>query len=205
MKVFCSERPYDLQIQLSSLCSVRVGFAFREAIRHVEDGEFAVAQAGDLGPDGEINAARLVAISAPPGQSLPPFVQEGDVLLQSRGQSFRAGVAPACAKPIIASASLLVITPTPAVLPAYLALFLNDPATQAELRRRAAGATIANLKAGEVGQIEVLLPTLDDQETIIALGESLRQSSRIEARLAELRRIQLRALLEERAERNRER
>ncbi len=49
----------------------------------------------------------------------------------------------------------------------------------------------------------MLVPSLEDQEKIVALGETLRQLSRIEVRLAELRRIELRALLEERAERNR--
>lgn len=193
-----------MRVNLNRVAAVRAGFAFREAIRHAEGGEIAVVQAGDLGPEGQIDLDGLVTIEQPSSASLPAPVGAGDVLLQSRGQSFRAGVVPPHSKPIIASASLLVIAPRPAIRPAYLAYFLNDATTQAELRRRATGATIANLKASEVGQMEVILPSLQDQETIVALGETLRQSSRLEARLAELRRIQLRALLEERAERNRE-
>jgi restriction endonuclease S subunit len=104
---------------------------------------------------------------------------------------------------MIATASVLVITPQPAIQPAFLAHFLNDPVTQTELRKVATGATIANLKKSAVEQLEVLVPALVDQEKIVALGETLRQLSRIEHRLAELRRIELRALLEERAERNR--
>jgi restriction endonuclease S subunit len=104
---------------------------------------------------------------------------------------------------MVATASVLVITPGPAVRPGYLALYLNEPTTQAELRKLATGATIANLKKSALEHLEVLVPSLEDQERIVALGDTLRQQSRIEARLAELRRIQLRALLKERAERNR--
>jgi restriction endonuclease S subunit len=104
---------------------------------------------------------------------------------------------------MIASASVLIITPKPAIQPAFLAHFLNDPVTQVELRKLATGATIANLKKSAVEQLEVLVPSLADQEKIVALGETLRQLSRLEARLAELRRIELRALLQERAGRNR--
>jgi restriction endonuclease S subunit len=104
---------------------------------------------------------------------------------------------------MVATASVLVITPGPAVRPGYLAHYLNDPITQAELRMLATGATIANLKKSVIEQFEVLVPSLEDQEKIVALGEALRHQSRIEARLAELRRIQLRSLLEGRAERNR--
>src|SRR5262249_11168519 len=124
-------------------------------------------------------------------------------LLQSRGQTYRAGLVPPHVGPMVATSSLLVITPRPIVRPGYLAHYFNDPITQAELRTRSTGATIANLKKSAIEQLELLIPPLEDQEKIVGLGETLRHQSRIEARLAELRRIQLRTLLEERAERNR--
>lgn len=182
---------------------VRSGVAFREAIRHVEGAPLMIVQAGDIGLDGVIDPAGLLRVSSAPSQGELPRLVAGDVLLQSRGQSYRAGLVPPHAGAMIATASVLIISPSPAVRPGYLVHFLNDPATQAELRTRATGATIANLKKSAVEQLPVLVPSLEDQEKIVALGETLRHQSRIEARLAELRRIQLRALLEERAERNR--
>ena len=192
-----------MKLPMSSIAKVRSGMAFREAIRHVEGAPIAIVQAGDIGADGLINPAELLRVSALPTQGELPVLASGEVLLQSRGQSYRAGVVPPHDGPMIPTASVLVITPSAAVRPGYLAHYLNDPTTQADLRARATGATIANLKKSELEQVEVLVPSLEDQEKIVALGETLRQKSRIEARLAELRRIQLRALLEERAERNR--
>lgn len=192
-----------MKVSLAKFAQVRTGIAFREAIRHVEGAPIAVVQAGDIGTDGLINPTELLRVSAVPTQSQLPTLIPGEVLLQSRGQSYRAGVVPPHDGPMVPTASVLVITPNAAVRPDYLAHYLNDPATQVELRARATGATIANLKKSELEQIEVLVPSLEDQEKIVALGETLRQQSRIEARLAELRRIQLRSLLEERAERNR--
>lgn len=185
------------------IAKVRSGVAFREAIRHVEDAPIAIVQAGDIGTDGLINPTELLRVSTVPVQGDFSTLTPGEVLLQSRGQTYRAGLVPPHVGPMVATASVLVIAPGPAVRPSYLVHFLNDPTTQAELRTRATGVTIANLKKGALEEFDVLIPSLEDQEKIVALGETLRQQSRIEARLVELRRIQLRALLEERAERNR--
>lgn len=192
-----------MKVPLIVIAKVRSGIAFREAIRHVEGAPIAIVQAGDIGTDGMIDPTGLLRVPTAPTQGELPTLTPGEILLQSRGQTYRAGLVPPHVGPMVATASLLVITPGSAVRPGYLAHYLNDTATQAELRTRATGATIANLKKSELEQLEVLVPSLEDQEKIVALGETLRQQLRIEARLAELRRTQLRALLEERAERNR--
>jgi hypothetical protein len=204
--LFSSPHPKDATVvktALVAIAAVRAGIAFREAVRHDEKGSIAVIQAGDIGPDGRVDGAGLLRVSQVPLHGELPKISPGEVLLQSRGQTYRAGLAPTCNLPMVATASVLVITPKPAIQPAFLAYFLNDPVTQGELRKLATGATIANLKKSAVEQLEVLVPSLADQEKIVALGESLRHLSRIEHRLAELRRIELRALLEERARRNR--
>lgn len=192
-----------MKISIAGIGRVRSGIAFREAIRHIEGAPIGVVQAGDIGADGLINPAELLRVSAIPMQGELPTLASGEVLLQSRGQTYRAGAVPPHEGRMVATASILVITPGPSIRPDYLAYYLNDPITQAELRTRATGATIANLKRSALEELEVLVPSLEDQEKIVALGEVLRQQSRIEARLTELRRTQLRALLEGRAERNR--
>lgn len=194
-----------MKMRLSGVATVRAGVAFREAVRHVEGGPMAVVQAGDVLSDGTLDLSTLLRITGVEGRSPPQELTAGDVLLQSRGQSYRAAVVPEHDLPTIPTASVLVITTGPLVQPAYLAHFLNDPATQTGLRKLATGATIANLKRSVVEELEVLIPSLEDQERIVALGESLKELSRLEARIAELRRIELRALLEERARRNRKR
>ncbi|WP_322514707.1 hypothetical protein SR870_16950 [Rhodopseudomonas palustris] len=199
----CNERPYCVIEFLKNLATVRNGVAFREAVRHVEGAPIAVVQAGDIGLEGNIRLEELLRISSVPTQGDARSLTPGEVLLQSRGQSYRAGVVPPHAGSMVAAASVLIMTPGPALLPAYLAQFLNSPSTQMELRARATGATIANLKKSELEQLLVPVPSLGDQEKLVALGAALRVQLRIEARLAELRRLQLRALMKERAERNR--
>jgi restriction endonuclease S subunit len=171
----------------------------------IEGGLLGVLQAGDVGLDGRIDLSKLLRVDVAPTQSEPQKLSDGDVVMQCRGQTYRTAVVPPHIGTLVATASLLVLQPKPAVRPAYLAHFLNDPVTQAELRKLATGATIANLKRSAVEQLEVLVPSLQDQDKIIALAESLRHQSRLEGRIADLRRIELRALIEERAERNRKR
>jgi restriction endonuclease S subunit len=194
-----------MKMPLRSAVSIRPGIQFREAIRHSEHGEIGVVQAGDIGVDGDIDLDRVTRVTGIPNLPNPQTLTAGEVVLQCRGQAHRAAVVPAAGMKLVASASLLILDPQSSLRPAYLAHFLNDPITQAELRKLATGATIANLKRSALEQLEVLLPTLEDQDKIVALGESLRERSRIEARLAELRRIELRALLEKCAEKNRRR
>jgi len=192
-----------LKAPLGDIAKVRTGIAFREAIRHVEGGDIAIVQAGDIGADGIVDTNSLLRVAGLSAQGEAAFLLEGEVLLQSRGQSYRAAVVPAHALPMVPTASVLVIKPSHAIRAAYLAEFLNDPATQAELRKLSTGATIANLKKSAVEQLEVLVPALEDQDKIVGLAETLRQISRIEVRLAELRRIELRLLIEKLAEKNR--
>jgi restriction endonuclease S subunit len=190
---------------LEQVASVRAGVAFREAIKHEEGGAIAIVQAGDVQVDGELDMEGLARVKKAPTRGELPVVAEGEVLLQCRGQNYRAAVVPAHDLPLVPSASVLVLTPGQQVTPAYLAHFLNEPVTQAELRTLATGATIANLKRSSLEQLQVLVPSMEDQKRIVAYGETLREISRLEARLAELRRTELRALLEECSKRNRKR
>lgn len=188
---------------LRDIAEIRSGAAFREAVRHTEEGQFLVVQAGDVGNDGRLDIPQLLKVSDLPVASAPLIA--GQVLLQCRGQTYRAAIVPAHDRTMVATASVLILTPSPLVQPEYLAHYLNDPVTQAELRTLATGATIANLKRSALEQLQVLVPTIEDQKRIVALSNTLRVISRLEARLAELRRIELRALLEKCAERNRKR
>jgi restriction endonuclease S subunit len=194
-----------MKTHLEQVVAVRAGVAFREAIKHEEGGGIAIVQAGDVQAGYGLDIEGLVRIKEAPGRGELQAIAEGEVLLQCRGQSYRAAVVPALDLPVVPTASLLVLKPSPQLLPEYLAQFLNDPVTQAELRTLATGATIANLKRSSLEQLQVLVPSLEDQKHIVAYGETLREISRLEARLAELRHIELRALLERCSERNRKR
>ena len=189
--------------QIINIADIRAGTAFREAIQHDEAGGVAIVQAGDVKANGELEVETLVRVKETAFCGDLPVVAEGEVLLQCRGQNYRAAVVPAHNRPLVPTASVLILTPGPQVSPEYLAHFLNDPITQAELRTLATGARIANLKRSSLEQLQVLVPSIEDQKRIVAYGETLREISRLEARLAGLRRTELRAFLEECSKRNR--
>jgi len=190
-------------IALEHVASVRAGVAFREAIKHEEGGAIAIVQAGDVLLEGALDMEGLARVKEAPTRGELPVVNGGEILLQCRGQSYRAAVVPPHDIPTVPTASLLVVKAGARLLPEYLAHFLNDPVTQAELRTLATGATIANLKRSSLEQLQVLVPSIEDQRRVVAYGETLREISRLEARLAELRRTELRALLERCSKRNR--
>ena len=102
-------------------------------------------------------------------------VRQGDVLFLSRGQR-------TCAVPIleplqntIASYYFYILRPNAErINPEYLAWFINQPTTQMCLERQLHGSHIKIIPKSAFEQLEVVLPPLSTQHTIVKL-ERLRQ------------------------------
>lgn len=186
---------------LSELASVRIGSPFRERIIHEPQGTYRVVQGKDVGSDGTLLLERMVRIAEVPGKGTPDILAAGELVLQTRGLSYRAAVVPKDGPSIVAAGSLFILRPDPARVSAeYLVFFLSLPATQMALRQLATGSTIPNLRRSAIEQIQVPLPSLPDQRQLVALSRIVRQQADIEARLNTLRLQELHLLAMARAD-----
>ena len=175
-------------LSISDLASVRIGSPFRERIVHEPGGTYRVVQGKDIGSDGTLLLDGMVRIAEVPGKGAPDTLGAGELVLQTRGLSYRAGVVPRDAPPMVAAGSLFILRPDPARITAeYLVFFLNLPATQATLRQLATGSTIPNLRRSAIEQVQVALPSLSDQHQLVGLGQLVRRQADIEERLNILR------------------
>lgn len=79
-----------------------------------------------------------------------------------------------------------VIRPKAAVVPRYLAAFLQSPGYWKQVGKKALGVNINNLRRGDIESLRFPLPTLPEQNKIV--GEIDKQFSRLDEATANLRR-----------------
>jgi restriction endonuclease S subunit len=188
-------------IALCSLVSIRIGSPFRERIIHEPDAAYRVLQGKDIGSDGNLVLDGMLRISDVPGKGKPDTLVAGELVLQTRGLSYRVAVVPKDAPLMVAAGSLFILRPDPMRISAeYLAFFLTLPATQTTLRQHATGSTIPNLRRSVIEQLQVPLPSLSDQQQLVALSRLVRRQADIEERLNTLRLHQLHLLAAARAD-----
>lgn len=175
-------------VRLGEIASIRAGSPFRERIVHAPSGTYRVVQGKDVGLDGTLVLDAMIRIADAPGRGAPDVLVADELVLQTRGFTYRAAVVPTDTPPMVAAASLTILHPNPARASAeYLTFFLNLPATQATLRQLATGSTIPNLRRAVIEQVQVPLPDLLDQQRLVALSNLVRRQADIEERLKYLR------------------
>lgn len=79
------------------------------------------------------------------------------------------------------------VRPRPGIHPRYLALFLQAPAYWRQITKKALGVNINNLRLGDLKSVELPLPPLDVQESIVA--ELEKQFSCLDKAVANLMRV----------------
>lgn len=188
-------------MKVRDLAVVRIGSPFRERIVHEPGGAYRVVQGKDVGTDGALNLEGMARITEVPGKGPPDVLGADELVIQTRGLSYRAAVVPRHAPPMVAAGSLFILRPHPdRISPKYLVFFLNLPATQGVLRQSATGSTIPNLRRSAIEEIQVPLPSLSDQQQLVALSQLVRRQADLEERLNTLRLQELHLLAIARAD-----
>ena len=98
-----------MQSRLSDVADVRTGYPFRSKVMDEPSGELAVVQMKDVNDGGQLDASGCLRIREEQthGRHL---LKQGDVLLQSRGSKFPAGVVEAEIHGIAALGLVLTVT-----------------------------------------------------------------------------------------------
>ncbi len=173
-------------IKLGQLADITMGYAFRSRLEAAPDGSLAVIQMKDLTDDNRLDSVALTRIEfaeVKPRQLVAP----GDIIFRSRGQTHTAALVDQDPGPAIIAAPLLRIRPREGILPAYLAWFINRPATQARLASRAEGTALRMISKQSLAELEVILPPLEQQRVIVELNDLAAEEQRLMARIADKR------------------
>lgn len=95
-------------------------------------------------------------------------LEDGDVLVTSRGTTIKVGVFEKQEMTCIPSANFNVIRPDSRMRGQYLKIFLESPIGSKLLKSLQRGTTVMNINYKDLGELEVPLLPLEDQDAIIA-------------------------------------
>ena len=130
------------------------------------------------------NFDNLPSIEQLPTRS-PAIVENNDVLLVSRtapGGRFKSALIHTTT-PVIATSSLYILRVTDsALMPAYLSYYLNSNTFQKEVQKRARGSTISHLARSKLEEIPIVVPALEEQQTIIKLYQNIQSQHHLRHR-----------------------
>lgn len=154
---------------LGELASTRLGYSFREGIRPDPAAPVRVVQMRDLGDDHivDLENADRVDLEPPSNQ----WLQRGDILVRSRGESVTSAIVDADVDAVIAAAPLLRIRATsPNILPLYLNWIINQGPSQAYFAKNIEGSNVKMISRRALEELPIEVPPIEQQEKVIQLA-----------------------------------
>lgn len=177
--------------KLSQIADIVSGYTFRGSIENDLKGDIFVLQAKNISVNEDIlNTMDLVTISDKSIRN-PYFLEHNDILLVSRGScigSFRSAVFATDDKNVMPSSSVHIIRiQDVTVLPKYVSLYLNSLEGQKSLAQIVTGASyIQSILVKNLIDLEIPIPPIHTQKSIIALHENITDQERIFKRKQEI-------------------
>ncbi len=183
---------------LGTIADVRMGVTLRgrDATRPNPRGSCRMIRISDLTNDGHLANPDLVQFE--PSESIKPdlFLRPGDVLFPNRGTRTTAYVFNLPDTNVIVGAQFFIIRANPRfALPEFIAWFLRSEKASQHFHLRRKGTLVQTVQRRDIQEVDVPLPGLEKQSTIVALDALTVQEYHISSKIAELRSIYLQRFL----------
>lgn len=180
---------------LRSLTLISAGHPIRGSVDGLPEGDIAVVQMRDILDAHSINWNTATKVELPTKRE-PDWLQDGDILLSTRGASHYATLVSSPPAKTVAAPSLFVLRAkcNASVLPGFLSWFLNQPPAQLYFQRAATGSYILNLRRSAVEEMPVMLPSIERQQLISDLFQMAAEEKKVLEQLIENRQRQLEAI-----------
>jgi restriction endonuclease S subunit len=164
------------EVALKNICKIRLGHAFRGRVESTLGGELAVVQPRDISGSGALETGEIAYVDL---SLLKPaqLLRSGDILLVGRGRICAAVYRDECAPHCIASGALFVLSvnSSVAVSPDFIAIYLNSHEGRLALSRVGARTTAAFLNRSNLKEVEIPIPDIKTQQSLVALSQSKRR------------------------------
>jgi len=160
-------------MKLENLANIRIGLPLTRKKGDIHDDRFFRYKAVSLkafSTTGSLIVDYLDEFIAKEELSDNYITQEGDILVRLREPNIAVYI-DAQSSGLIVPALMAIVKPKKELNSIYLTHFINSNSTQAKLRKEVKGTTIPMIKAKDLGDLEVTLPTISRQEQIVALLE----------------------------------
>ena len=172
---------------LRNLVEIRTGYPFRErAERAAADGVGLVQMRDIDGATGWVK--RELDHVQPPANWQSHRLWVGDVVLAGRGERNFAAQFANDEDAVAASHLLVLSVKGGALIPPFLAFFLNLPQTQERLRALRSGSNIPFIPIDALGQMKIPVPSIEMQNHLVNLMQLSEQEQQLMAQIQQKRR-----------------
>jgi restriction endonuclease S subunit len=177
-----------MKVRITDISDINIGYQFREKIEPTLDGTYPLIQIRDFDEHRLLNTGGLlrVEIDKPADQYR---IRKGDVLFLSRGQkNWATPIAYDLNNAIAVSHFFVLKIKSTAVLPEYLAWYLNQAPVQEYLHSNARhGTHMPLVPMSAFKGLEVEVPSIDKQRNIVELSKLMEKEKQLLAELQEKR------------------
>lgn len=182
-------------VKLKEIVSVQIGFPFRSRLERDENGNVCVIQMKDIGEAGLLETGGLVRIQMSEVKERY-LVRPQDLVMRTRGQiTTAAEVNQDLGMAVVSGPLFRIRVESDMVLPSYLTWYINQPAAQAYLTSRAKGTSVQMISKRAVEEMEMPLPSLEEQRKIMELAGLAAREQRLLRQLAEKRKQYMETIL----------
>ncbi len=115
------------------------------------------------------------------------ILKKEDVLFLSKGREFFAVKYDGRYSPAVASSAFLVLKVSERILPDFLVWFLNHPKTNSLLNQLSSGSALPMLSKSALGEIEIPLLSLEDQQKIITIDKLKKREEALQQKIQALK------------------
>lgn len=182
---------------LRTAVSLKGGHPFRGSIEECAEGNVLAVQMKDVDPESGVrwNSVTRTTLT---GRKQPDWLKAGDVLFVSKGARFYAVCVDEPPSPSVCSPHFfhLQVAMHAPLLPAFLAWQINQPPFQRQLQQAAEGSSQLSIRRPVLESLTLSVPSLADQQRIVALADLARQERHTLHQLIHNREQQLQALAE---------
>ena len=187
-------------MQLSELSDIHSGHTARGKLDPVQEGGVPALQLGDIGTTGKMPGTGFQRYHMNK-LSDRYFVRGGEVVFRSRGEpNVAAAIPDPLPEPVVVIIPLLIVRPDRSrVLPEYVAWAINQPDAQRQLGAKAQGTSLRTIPKTVLENLEIAVPDLPTQKSIVELNALARQEGQLLRHLAVRRENLLSAILGEAA------
>jgi restriction endonuclease S subunit len=116
------------------------------------------------------------------------ILDKGDILFAAKGREFFAVVYDGAYAPAVASTTFLVLqVKAKYIVPEYVAWFLNHAKSQTLLWNLARGTAISSITISTLEQLEIPIPTLSKQNSILEFSNLQKQETKLQQQIMNLK------------------
>jgi len=180
-----------MQNKMQTIADISSGYTFRGPLESEPTGDIFAVQAKNLVANKDIVDITDFTLISSKGIRSPYFLQHNDLLLVSRGSgfgTFRSSVFASHKKNVIASSSIIIIrVKDVTILPKYISLYLNSLEGQKALLQIVTGGSyIQSILVKNLSVLEIPIPSIHLQKSIIALQENISEQEKLLERKQEI-------------------